>query len=177
MDDCLGTQINSSEYAVYWWKSTSQHSNTKFTTICHLWNGELKPWHSDSLLILQRDTGGKNARGYQSFHSCELEHPEWLPCKWKQVIKKGHEKWKNDKVFTGLKISSSFQRTYQSWCPRPYLTSELKYSQPFTPTWNRAIKVILDKCIHEVWSAWTEKRAVRKPCQRHLRGDDVIDDD
>lgn len=97
-----------------------------------------------------------NVTGYHSFHSCALQDPELLSCKRKQVIRREYQNMEN--CSPALKISSSFPSTYLSRSPRPYLTSELKYPQPFTPTWNRAIKVILDKYIHEVWSAWMVKK-------------------
>lgn len=82
----------------------------------------------------------------------------YYPAKGSRSLRRNTKTWKTVKVSTWFKISSSFQSTYLSQCPRPYLTSELKYSHLFTPTWNWAIKVILDKCIHEVWSAWMEKK-------------------
>lgn len=136
-----------------------------FVSLCHFLSVEQKPWHSGCLSNRQRWKFIRELRwnvgGYQSFHSCKLEDPEnYYPVKGSRPLRRNTKTWKTDNVFTGFKNSLSFLSMFLSRCPRPYLTSEFKYSHLFTPTWNWAIEVIPDKCIHEVWSAWMGKKKI-----------------
>ena len=139
------TPINSTARAEDWWKSSSSaqpHLSQRSTfhtahLLCATCGAEsltqwqfAKPSERHRRRKFITELRG-NVGGYHSFHSCQLEDPGRLPGKRKQVIRKEYETWKNDKVFTGFKISSSSLSTYPSRCPRPYLTSELKHSQPF----------------------------------------------
>lgn len=191
MDDCLAIQINSFEYAEYWWKSGSlaqrhkiHHSKSKFVvsylsatcgmlrrnlntvTVCQSFEGKSS---SENWCEMSEDVTVFTAVSYRIL--------DCYPVKGSRSLRRNTKTWKIYKVFTGFKLSSSFPSTYLSWCPRPYLTSEFKYSQflhshetgPLRSYW---INVFMKCDLHE----W-KKRAARQRCCSGLHSDDVIDDD